>query len=433
MSVWRRAISAAAVVLAAGCKDTITVNGRVVNHLGIPLEHANVMIGAYGQHEPAFTGADGRFTVKDVEKPYDAQVSFVPTCLGHMVVYQGLKRSDPVLTVIGALPTANYQSCPPNPWSAEIAGALSGGTGFMAGHLSRVAFSAQDFISWGAYAAADGNFSSPVAWTGRDSVSGDLHALQWQEDANGLPATYTGYGTRPGVVVTAGASLTGQDVALASVVTGQVSGTATVPAGYLDVMRTLGLRLGGYGYLPILEESPTPAASFTYQVPQVSGAKVAVRVWATNAAGDVSTSNRTLAPGAPAASLVLPEAVALLQPPAAATGVMPGARFEWTPFTGGVYIFALAQVYGQTILPQITAVTAATSFASLPRSGVFCGMPCGSLGDQFIWGVSASTRYPTVDAAAGGPIDLNYSGAGAFDADFDAAMSGPRVLYTAAR
>jgi len=425
MSAARTMLAAAALVLAAGCKDTITVNGRVVNHLGIPLGGI-VTIGAYGEHDPAYLQEDGLFTVKEVETPYDATVWMVfNVCPTPIVVYQGLTRSDPVLTVIGAV-KQHSSSCPPSSRNASIAGALSGGAGFPqpADHVARVAFCSQDFHSTG-YAAADGTFSSVEAWTGRDPVTGDLHVLQWQEDGNGFPSTYTGYGSKAGVVLTDGASLTGQDVALGPVGTGQVSGTATAPAGYSLGLRTMALRVGEYGYLSIVEEAAPPAA-FAYQVPQVAGAKIAVTLTATSASGEVSTANRALAPGASGVSMALPAAVELLQPAAGATDVAPGALFQWTPFPGGVHIFALTSVSAMIPIPQAIVVTAAASVAAPPDPG-FCGLPCGS--GRFLWAVSASTRYPTVDAAAAGPIDLGYSAAGAFGADFGAATSAVRELW----
>jgi len=427
MRVASTTIAAVVFALAAGCKDdTITVKGMVVNHLGIPLSGVHVAIGKYGEHWPVYTQGDGRFTMNDVKTPYDAEIGGGSICGAHTVFYQGLTRSDPVLTLSGVV---NCSSWPSSPWKASIAGALSGGGGFpQPGHAARVAFGSQDFFS-GMIAAADGTFSSVEQWYGRDPVSGDLHALQWQEDGNGLPSTYTGYGARPGIVLTDGASLTGQDIALGPVGTGQVSGTATVPAGFSLTLRTMALRVGEYGYLPIVEEA-APSEAFAYEVPQLAGSKIAVRFEATSATGDVSTANRALAPGTSGVSMALPAAVTLLQPAAGATGVTPGALFEWTPFPGGVHILGLAAVSAFGPYPVVTVVTAESSFSSPPNPGVYCGMPCGP-NERFVWSVSASTRYPTVDAAAGGPIDLGYSAAGAFDADFGAASSGVRELQTA--
>ena len=206
-----------------------------------------------------------------------------------------------------------------------------------------------------------------------------------------------------------------------------------MPAGYSLFFRTMALRVGEHGYLSIVEEASVPesplAPQFTYQVPQVPGGKIAVMLAATGAAGEVSMASLVLDPGASGVSVALPVAVTLVQPPADAVDVMPGALFQWTPSSGGVYVLTLISHHGMSPLPQAVIVTADTSFAKPPTPYESCGLPCGS--GPFTWGVSVMTLHPNVDAAAGGPVDLGYSSAAAFDADQGISTSTFRAFSTA--
>jgi hypothetical protein len=275
MRATRVTVSAVALALAAACgKDTITVHGRVVNHLGLPVSGggAPVVIDP-GEHWPVYPDEDGRFTVTDVETPYDVEVfTFgVPGVgLGYsLVVYQGLTRSDPTLTVRIPVGECLDSSC-----SARIEGALSGGTGFPQpeDHVTRVAFGAQDLLA-DVETGQDGTFGWDEAWYGRATVPGELHALQWQADAEGFPSLYTGYGAGPDVILADGASLADQDIALDPVGTGDVSGSATLPAGHSLDLRTVGLRVGEHGYVPIVLES-APETDFAQPADAVTGPAV---------------------------------------------------------------------------------------------------------------------------------------------------------------
>jgi hypothetical protein len=421
-------VTAVALALAAACgKDTITVHGRVVNHLGIPISGIPVVIDP-GEHWPVYPDEDGRFTVTDVETPYDVELFSPPAgdLAYAIVVYQGLTRSDPTLTVWVLRGECLYSPC-----GAQIDGTLSGGTGFPQpdDHVARVAFGAQDLLAH-VDASQDGTFGWDEAWYGRASIPGELHALQWQADAEGYPIAFTGYGARPGVVLSDGASLADQDIALGPVGTGEVSGSATLPAGHSLDLRTVGLRVGEHGYVPIVLES-APEPDFAYAVPEVAGARIAVRAEASSAAGDLAFASRSLVPGTSGVSLVLPTAPTLLQPADGATGVTPGTRFEWTAFPGGIHLFAMLKT--DSPMSTVTVVTAGTS-VSRAAQAYESGWP-PEPDARYVWGVSASTLYPSVDAAAGGPVDLSPSaavtGPAVYDLDFGAAISAPRELWTA--
>jgi hypothetical protein len=427
----RLMVAAAALVLASGCgKNTFTVNGKVVNHLGMPL--ASVMVFVDGMQ--TFTQSDGRFTVGDVEIPYTVVLnSLYPSvrCPPAMVAYQGLTRSDPVIT-LSVVVIESYADCSSPAWSATIAGQLSGGAGFPqpADHQACVAFGAQEFYS-AVDAAADGTFSWVNQWTGMATLAGDLYALQWQKDANQLPQTYKGYGTRNGVSLTQGSALSNQDVSLGTVGTGEVSGTATLPSGYSLYSRTLGLRVGEYGYLPIVQELDPADTSFTYQAPDLAGGKISVRLEALNGALDSSITNQVLTPGTSGAPMVLPAAVTLLEPADNEPNVDNSTLFAWTPFPGGVHVFMLVRDPFTSTQITWTVVTSAASLTGDSLNSLFAvggGLNFDEIAD-WQWSVLASTLYPTVDAAAGGPLVFG-SAPWTFDVDFETALSAFRQFTT---
>jgi hypothetical protein len=424
-------VAAAALVLAAGCgKNAFTVNGKVVNHLGMPL--AGVMV--FVDDMQTFTQSDGRFTVGDVETPYNVVLNSMYSsvrCPPAMVAYQGLTRSDPLIT-LSVVVVEDYADCSSSPWSASIAGQLSGGAGFPqpADHQACVAFSTQEFFS-AVDAEQNGTFSWTNQWTGMATLAGDLYALQWQKDANHLPQTYKGYGTRNAVALNQGSALSNQDLSLGSVGTGEVSGTATLPAGYSLYSRTLGLRVGEYGYLPIVQELPPADTSFTYQAPDLAGGKISVRLEAWNGALDNSTANRVLTPGTSGASMVLPAAVTLLEPADNEPNVDYGTLFAWTPFPGGVHVLILVRDPLTSTRSTWTVVTSAASLTGDSLNSLFAvggGVHFASTAD-WQWSVLASTLYPTVDAAASSPLVFG-SAPWTFDMDFETALSAFRNFTT---
>jgi hypothetical protein len=226
-----------------------------------------------------------------------------------------------------------------------------------------------------------------------------MYALQWQQNAvTGLPETYKGFGTRGPLSFAYGASLTGQDIALAAVATSQVSGAATLPTGYTLLSRTMSLRIGEFGFIPIVTETPPATADFTYNVPQLPEAMIQVTLAAQNASGDVSSASWLLAPGSSGQSIALPEAVTLVQPADGAAGVGAGARFAWTP---SACVHTLSITSSGTDVRTLTAMTAETSFsrAEWPFQDF-----------EYSWTVTSNTFYSTVDQATSGPLSSGSEG-----------------------
>jgi hypothetical protein len=132
-----------ALILVVGCgQHKFTVNGRVVNHLGFPLSS---VLAHVENHDSAWTGTDGRFTVPEVEIPYNVWLMcpVISRCPYAEVVCEGLTRSDPVLTVSVVVPDSG-DSCPATACSTSILGKVAPQP---ADHVARVAFCAPDFYS----------------------------------------------------------------------------------------------------------------------------------------------------------------------------------------------------------------------------------------------------------------------------------------------
>src|SRR6267143_1637434 len=120
------------VAFLAACGDSvppgsITVNGRLVDSFGLPINDAFVFINSKGG---ATSG--GAFSFAGVKAPYDVTL-IVPRPTVEVVVYKGLTRADPTLQIsVGIEPYAR---------SGQVRGKVSGGLGFPqpAGYVTGVA------------------------------------------------------------------------------------------------------------------------------------------------------------------------------------------------------------------------------------------------------------------------------------------------------
>jgi len=105
-------IGAATLVILAACggqqaqTSGQTVSGKLVDMCNQPLAYTTVMVPG---HDPVLTGADGSFTIEDVQTPYDLVVSNATLApMGmytrgpelSLLVYQGLTKTDPYLMVM---------------------------------------------------------------------------------------------------------------------------------------------------------------------------------------------------------------------------------------------------------------------------------------------------------------------------------------------
>jgi hypothetical protein len=197
----------------AACSSQVTVNGTVVDEFGFPWPGQAVLISSGGFSQRVVSSSSGAFTVANVPTPYDATV-FDSTSVGFIMVYVGLTRVDPTLTV------ENYQH--PNR-TANLTGQLRGGNyPESSDYSTEVVFASPQVVvpfQSPAYEVS-GTYSAMVNWVGPTSTTGTLYALQIHSDG-GIPVDYPGYGTLSNVVLQDDGGLTNQNVSLVPVMPGE--------------------------------------------------------------------------------------------------------------------------------------------------------------------------------------------------------------------
>ena len=147
------------------------------------------------------TDASGHFSFTGVASPYDLTlITTSPDKTG--VVYRGLTRTDPKvldLTAPGSLPNTGH-----------VQGTLFGGNTFQ-GTVVAVTWASPETFA-GVYVDAF-PYDLGVRWSGASTITGTLRALQWTADG-GLPVSYQGIGSKNGVSLTAGLTVTTGDINL---------------------------------------------------------------------------------------------------------------------------------------------------------------------------------------------------------------------------
>jgi hypothetical protein len=372
-----------------GAEVTVTVDasvdvaGTVLGLDGRPAPGVLVAIDGAGSDA---TGADGRFTIDDVEVPYVAHVLHPSAPLA--VSYVDLTLTDPVLLVSGA-PTAAAHA-------ASVYGAASAGTGFPqpAAHLTRVALASPATRATVDADGATGGFEMVgVPWYGADAPAA-LHALQWRLDAGGLPVEYVGHGSRPLTLQAAIVGYLGQDMALLPVAEASVAGTVELPSGYVLGARTASVVFAEGGWITVLNE-PSPPADFTYVTPLVPDATVAIAALASAPGGELTFAVRAGLPTAASGVAVKVDPVPhLLEPPDGAAAVGYGTDFAWDAPAGGV---AVVLFTGAGTAPDYAVVTDLDHARVPDLRELGLDLPAAA---AYTWQVVGLARYADVDAAA---------------------------------
>ncbi len=373
--IWTIAFLLASGIVLAGCsKDSdsstgasgvITVTGKVIAFSGLPVANTAVVVSG---RPSTTTDANGMFTVTDVTTPYD--VTAILSTSKTAMVYKGLTRSDPTIYFTGSV------VAPPN--SATVSGTISGGVGYPlpASHNSRAIFIATDVAGYASPNPATGAYSLGVFWNGAATITGTLHALQFQFDASGMPVAFKGYGTKANVALTGGGTFASQNVALSAITGSTVSGSIVVPAGLTLGTKTLNIALNDAGDVPIGSEA-TASTSFSYAVPEIAGATVVLTASGSSASlGQSSLSKRTTA-GTSGLTLTLLAPPQHSLPVASATGITTTTPFTWTPVPGGTYILYInggagdPNYYIVTTSPTATIPDLTAQGLSLPSNKAY--------------------------------------------------------------
>jgi hypothetical protein len=365
----------------------ISVSGMVVDVRFQKFSGVAVIIGS----QSTLTDANGQFTITSVTPPYDltALVTVTNGSKGASV-FKGLTRTDPTIIVFLS-PTVTENT-------GTVSGLVTGGDPpGTAGERALAAWGSQ--TSQAGVAPLTGNtYELLLSWDqGLPATTGTVHVLQWAVDANGLPASYKGYGVTSGVSVQSGGVTPNASVAMSAPGSTTVGGSITVAPG-VTLRGTVAALNFDDGASFGLAGGTSP--SFTYLFPNVSGATGTVSAGAQNAGGDSVTATMSglgLSQATTNVSLAVPSPASAILPADVATGIGTTTDFSWTAVTGGnvVYMF---QIFGPPGAPSYVVFTTATSARIPDLSAEGFGLASAQ---TYRWSVFAIGPHPSVDSAAG--------------------------------
>jgi hypothetical protein len=366
---------------------TMVVRGRVRDE-NAPLAGAAVIIGG----SSTATAGDGSFTITGVTPPYDVVVVLDKSIaqVNEAYVFVGLNRSDPTLEV----PEADTV-----PASATISGTLSGPGGFPlpADGAAQVIADAPD--TWAFWPVAPGPGYGPVevGWFGGTTrTTGTLHALQWLTDGAGVPVEYKGYGSVPFSVVDQG-MVSGQDIALGALGSGQIAGNVTMPSGYSmfrkRVFAYVGASRRASATFEIVRDDSAPP-SFDYKTPTIKGATIGVMAIAVQGDRKAAAYRSGSATTATGVDLVLRSAPAPVLPVDGAVKVDHGTEFLWNPMSSAVHQLIIQSSTPGTPVFVIVTTGNRARIPDLDRAGL--ALPRGT---SYQWEIFALGPYATMDEA----------------------------------
>jgi len=365
----------------------LTVTGKVVYTTGVPAPNFAVVVAGRG---PFVSDGSGEFVVTNVPVPYDAIVFNGPA--GRAAVWRGLTRPDPTFTIEGPLP--------PSVTPSMIDGKVSGGAGLPVppNHETQLGFGVEDGLAF-ASATPDpvtGLYAvSSFVWLGPFSTTLHVTALQYAVDLDGLPTTFTGYGTIPAPILV-GDTLMNQDIVMGPVATTTLSGTVATAPGITAFVRLVFLDLPGNGFA-FLPTDVSPSVNFSLKAPDAPGVGRAVLVEGVDTGGNmVIAIRRNLPAPATGVNLSIPASTGLAFPVDGATGVGYSTAFQVTASPGD-RVFAAEFRPNVGSGPQITVYTTSSTFTIPDLSAYGLGLPAGTL---YSWSVEALGPASSVDDAA---------------------------------
>jgi hypothetical protein len=365
---------------------TITVAGKLVNVYNRPVSGVPVVIAGIPSVN---TDANGAFTIAGVTTPYS--ITIVDGNNTQALVYRGLTRSDPTLQFIEFNPSTNH--------TASLSGKIYPATNYPEplGRKTQVAFVSPEVTRSVTANGATGAYSmAAVAWYGASTTTGTVFALQWSYNTTtSLPTAYNGYGSRSDVPLLDATNNPNGNDTMSVVSSGSFSGSATPAAGYSTTVKSLSLRVGGTGTIPLLEDA-TSTGSFSYVTPAIPGATLYLQVTAGKVGvGSATAFKAGIDPNASGVSVSIPAAPELSLPINGTTGVTKSTLFSWTPFTGGVHLLWVRGPAGQ---PAYFVLTSAVGDSIPNLASIGLGLPAST---TYSWWVYGFAPYASTDAAAG--------------------------------
>jgi hypothetical protein len=306
------------------------VSGRVIDLVGTGLANLPVVVAGHA----TTTDAAGRFSVANVQPPYEVIVSYVPD--GRYVVYQGVTRLDPEFVVLWGGPGSaaspnvtlggNWMSSQPSNVSTYV-GILSDTLTFQGSGGS----------------ATSSPYSLALNWNGPSQGPATVVGLQWAQ-TNGAATSFLGFASTS-LTISNGQSPS-VSLSFASITSSTLSGTVTAPSTYT----INGYNIGIYDWSAIgsdavsftaVQGTATGSDSFSFAVPTVTSPfGLGLQVDATWA--DLQTLHThdtyvTLANPSSPVTVTLPASPTLTAPGHQATGVTSTTSFAWTAVQGSFY------------------------------------------------------------------------------------------------
>jgi hypothetical protein len=365
----------------------ISVSGTVVDIRFQKFSGVAVIIGS----QSTLTDANGQFTITNVTPPYDL-TALVTNTNGSKAasVFKGLTRTDPTIIVFLS-PTVTETT-------GTVGGLITGGDPPGTAGERAIVFWGSQTSQAGAATPSGNTYELLLSWDqGLSTTTGNVHVLQWAFDAKALPTSYKGYGVTNGVSVQSGGVTPNANVAISAPGSTTVGGSATVPPGLTLLGTTAALNFDDGASLGLAEEA---SASFTYLLPNISGATGAVSATAQNGGLDsVSAvmSGLSLSQATTNVSLAIPSPASAMLPADVATNIGTTTDFSWTAVIGAnvVYLF---QIFGPAGAPSYVVFTTATSARIPDLSAEGFGLASAH---TYQWSVFAIGPHPSVDSAAG--------------------------------
>lgn len=403
----RNTLLVALALTLSACPDStptgITVTGKVLDGFGLPGAFLPVLVG----NKVTSSDASGNFSVTGVTSPY--QLVVLQPAQKYAQVYQGVTRTDPIIVVFQA--ATNIKK-------AKITVNFSGtgtGTGLM-----DVAnpVNANGAVS-GSVAIPGTSYSTDLQWTGPSSFEGSVCAMLYSS-TNNVATAISAYGEQDRVFVQ-DAQPASASVTMAPVTTKTISGSVTVPAGFVVNAKTLAFVCGSKAQRPSYPFTfdMGSASSFSYVTPVLTNL---LQMSASAKKGDASlyTQQFGLAPDASGVNLVLPAPIELALPENNALGINPvTAKFSWSLSSlGANQVSFTPTVQG----PLVFSIYTSSTSVSLPDlSALGYAFPKGV---NYKWSANAASNVPSVNDALNG-VPRNYL------KNYSTSYSGERQFTTA--
>ena len=374
----------ASVTVSVAVPASIDVHGMAIGSDTTPVAGVSVTIGT----QSATTDAGGRFTISGVTVPYDlTAVATSPRRTG--VVYEGLTRRDPTILMVGIASSPRRATLTGNVTGANPVG--------VAGDVTRLIIGSPQIPFWLVNDVETNVTSNPYtlhpSWVGQDTTTGTIHVLQWQQDG-GLPVSYSGYASVPGITLSADAGTVASDAVLSAPPASTIAGTIQLAPSLTRFSQLVAIVFPGA--VPTFLGSDTPTASFAYPFPNVAGATATLVA----SAGDTGSSSYSSAqltgitPGTTNILVALPPAPTPVAPVDHTTGVGTTTDFTWTPVNGTVYVLL---VIGPSAWYVVVTSATTARIPDLSAQGL-------GLSGKSSWNVNAYGPAGSVDELAGAAL-----------------------------